>query len=125
MRCSASASQARGDRVALLAYNCIEWLEIYAALARAGLVAVPVNFRLVGPEIAYIVQHSEARAIVCCRTRCDRWSTADPRRAAARPGGGMSTSAPPRRRAGAGYEALIDARWRQRRRRGGPKTCSR
>ncbi len=45
----------KGDRVALLAYNTIEWLEIYAALARAGLVAVPMNFRLAGPEIAYIV----------------------------------------------------------------------
>lgn len=55
---------APGDRVALLAYNAIEWLELYAALARAGLVAVPVNFRLTGPEIAYIVQHSEARALV-------------------------------------------------------------
>jgi fatty-acyl-CoA synthase len=53
-----------GDRVALLAYNCVEWLELYVALARAGLVAVPINFRLVGPEIAYIVQHSEARAFV-------------------------------------------------------------
>ena len=52
----------KGDRVALLAFNTIEWLEIYVALARAGLVAVPINFRLVGPEIAYIVQHSEARA---------------------------------------------------------------
>ena len=29
-----------GDRVALLAYNCVEWMEIYVALARAGLVAV-------------------------------------------------------------------------------------
>ena len=43
---------AKGDRVALLAYNAIEWLEIYVALARAGLVAVPINFRLVGREIA-------------------------------------------------------------------------
>ena len=54
----------KGDRVALLAFNTIEWLEIYVALARAGLVAVPINFRLVGPEIAYIVQHSEARAVI-------------------------------------------------------------
>ena len=54
----------KGDRVALLAYNCIEWLELYVALARAGLVAVPINFRLAGPEIAYIVQHSGARALV-------------------------------------------------------------
>jgi acyl-CoA synthetase (AMP-forming)/AMP-acid ligase II len=54
----------RGDRVAVLAYNRLEWLEIYAGLARAGLVAVPINFRLMGPEIAYIVGHCEARAIV-------------------------------------------------------------
>ena len=54
----------KGDRVALLAYNTIEWLEIYVALSRAGLVAVPLNFRLAGPEIAYIVQHAEARALI-------------------------------------------------------------
>ncbi len=54
----------KGDRVALLAYNAIEWFELYVALARAGLVAVPINFRLAGPEIAYIVQHSGARAMV-------------------------------------------------------------
>ena len=34
----------RGDRIAVLAYNCVEWAEIYAATAKAGLVAVPVNF---------------------------------------------------------------------------------
>ncbi len=54
----------KGDRVALLAYNCAEWMEIYAGLAAAGLVAVPINFRLTPPEIAYIVQHSEARALI-------------------------------------------------------------
>lgn len=53
-----------GDRVALLAYNRLEWLEIYVALARAALVAVPVNFRLAGAEVAYIVQHSQARAFI-------------------------------------------------------------
>ena len=53
-----------GDRVALLAYNCAEWMEIYAALAAAGLMAVPINFRLTPPEVAYIVQHSEARAVI-------------------------------------------------------------
>jgi len=55
---------AKGDRVALLAYNCVEWMELYVALARAGLVAVPINFRLTPTEIAYIVQHSGARACV-------------------------------------------------------------
>ena len=43
---------AKGDRVGLLAYNCVEWMEIYVAVARAGLVGVPINFRLMAPEIA-------------------------------------------------------------------------
>jgi fatty-acyl-CoA synthase len=40
----------KGDRVGVLAYNCVEWVEIYAAMAYSGLVMVPINFRLVGPE---------------------------------------------------------------------------
>ena len=63
MRCSA-LGLAKGDRVAILAYNCVEWMEIYVALAKAGLVAVPINFRLVGPEIRYIVDDAEARAFI-------------------------------------------------------------
>jgi acyl-CoA synthetase (AMP-forming)/AMP-acid ligase II len=55
---------AKGDRVAVLAYNRVEWLEIYAAAAKAGLVAVPINFRLVGAEIAYIVNDCAARAFI-------------------------------------------------------------
>ncbi len=62
----------KGDRVALLAYNAAEWMELYAALAAAGLVAVPINFRLTPLEIAYIVQHSEARAIVAQDELTDR-----------------------------------------------------
>ena len=53
-----------GDRVGLLAYNCVEWMEIYVGLARAGLVAVPINFRLTGTEIAYILGHAEASALI-------------------------------------------------------------
>lgn len=53
-----------GDRVALLAYNRLEWMELYVGLANAGLVAVPINFRLVAPEIEYIVTDCAARAIV-------------------------------------------------------------
>ncbi len=54
----------KGDRVCVLAYNCVEWVEIYAAMAFAGLVMVPINFRLVGPEIEYIVENCEARAMI-------------------------------------------------------------
>ena len=62
----------KGDRVAVLAYNCIEWMEIYVALAQAGLVAVPINFRLTPPEIAYIVQHAQARAFIVQHDLIDR-----------------------------------------------------
>ena len=62
----------KGDCVALLAYNSVEWMEIYAALAAAGLVAVPINFRLTSPEVAYIVQHSEARAVIAQDDLADR-----------------------------------------------------
>ncbi|PWB58157.1 MAG: long-chain fatty acid--CoA ligase [Bradyrhizobiaceae bacterium] len=55
---------AKGDRVAVLAYNCVEWLEIYAASAKAGIVAVPINFRLVAGEIRFIVENCGARALI-------------------------------------------------------------
>jgi len=63
---------AKGDRVAILAYNCVEWMEIYVAMAKAGLVAVPVNFRLLGPEIQFIVENCEARAMIVQNDLVDR-----------------------------------------------------
>ncbi len=54
----------KGDRVALLAHNRVEWMEMYIGLGKAGLVAVPVNFRLVAPEIRYIAEHCHARAMI-------------------------------------------------------------
>ena len=60
---------AKGDRVAVLAYNCVEWLEIYAATAKAGLIAVPINFRLISADVRYIVENAEARRS-SSRTSC-------------------------------------------------------
>lgn len=54
----------KGDRVAVVLENSIEIVELYLATAKTGLVIVPINFRLVGPEIAYIVNNSDARAVV-------------------------------------------------------------
>ena len=54
----------KGDRFAVLAYNRIEWVEIIAAAAKAGLVAVPINFRLTGPETKFIIEDSGAKAIL-------------------------------------------------------------
>ncbi|MEW5912762.1 MAG: long-chain fatty acid--CoA ligase [Thermodesulfobacteriota bacterium] len=53
-----------GDRVGILFYNTPRFVESYFACMRAGLVATPVNFRLVGPEMAYILQDSGAKALL-------------------------------------------------------------
>src|SRR5512136_653139 len=52
----------KGDRFAILAYNCVEWMEIYAATAKGGQVCVPIMFRLAGPEIEYVINHSGCKA---------------------------------------------------------------
>jgi acyl-CoA synthetase (AMP-forming)/AMP-acid ligase II len=59
-----SLGLAKGDRVAVLMENSIEIIEIYLATAKSGLVIVPINFRLVGPEISYIVNNSDAKAFI-------------------------------------------------------------
>ena len=61
---------AKSDRVAVIAYNCLEWMEIYAGMARAGLVVVPLNFRLTGPEISYILGHADVSAVIAGEDFC-------------------------------------------------------
>src|SRR6202012_2204947 len=56
---------ARGDRVAGLLANRVEYLEIYQAAARSGLALVPVNPALTGPEIEYILADSGATLLIC------------------------------------------------------------
>ena len=65
----AAGLQARGvgtgDVVGLLSYNCTEFLETIFAANYLGAVAMPINWRLAAPEVRYILEHSEARALVC------------------------------------------------------------
>jgi acyl-CoA synthetase (AMP-forming)/AMP-acid ligase II len=58
----------RGDHVALMLGNCNEYLEVYYALTKAGMVAVPPNWRLSEQELAYIVDHAEAVALITDQT---------------------------------------------------------
>jgi fatty-acyl-CoA synthase len=55
---------AKGDRVAVFAYNRVEWAEIYVAAALAGVVPVPINFRLNAAEAAFIIRDAGAAAII-------------------------------------------------------------
>jgi len=54
----------KGDRFAILAYNCVEWMEIYAASSKGGQVTVPIMFRLAPPEMEYVINHSECKALI-------------------------------------------------------------
>jgi len=54
----------KGDKVAVLLENSIEIIEVYLATAKSGLIIVPINFRLVGPEVEYIVNNSDAKAFI-------------------------------------------------------------
>lgn len=54
----------KGDRVAVLLYNCAEFVEIDCALAKAGLVVVPISWRYVSKEIEYVVNNSDAKAMI-------------------------------------------------------------
>jgi len=52
-----------GDRVALLMGNRPEFMEVVLAANRLGAIGVPVNFRLSGGEVAYILDDSGARLL--------------------------------------------------------------
>lgn len=53
-----------GDRVLILMLNRPEYLEIVLATNALGAIAVPVNFRLTPPEVAYLVNDSGSKVIV-------------------------------------------------------------
>lgn len=53
----------KGDRVAILFFNSTYFVETYFAAIKAGLVATPVNFRFVGPEIVYILNNSQSKIL--------------------------------------------------------------
>ena len=53
----------RGDIVALLMYNRVEFIELVFAVNRIGAAFLPLNFRLAPAEWQYILHHSEAKAV--------------------------------------------------------------
>jgi len=54
----------KGDRLSLLAYNCLEWVEVIMASAKLGLILVPLNWRLTGPELAFQLKDSGCGALI-------------------------------------------------------------
>lgn len=54
----------KGDKVAILLMNCLEWLPIYFGILKTGALAVPLNFRYAAEEIKYCLDLAEADALV-------------------------------------------------------------
>ena len=54
----------KGDKVAILMMNCIEWLPIYFGVLKTGAIVVPLNFRYTAEEIRYCLDLADADALV-------------------------------------------------------------
>lgn len=61
----ANAGLKKGDRVAVLSMNSIEYFEVYYACALSGFIAQPMNWRLSAEEIARIIEDGEPAAFLC------------------------------------------------------------
>ncbi len=62
----------RGDRVAVLSDNCPEFVTLFFACAKAGLVVTPLNWRLAPSELAYQIDHSQANLLVVSAQRLEQ-----------------------------------------------------
>jgi fatty-acyl-CoA synthase len=54
----------KGDRVAVLLHNCHQYIEIFFGLSKIGAILVPLNWRLAGPELEFILQDSGSRMLI-------------------------------------------------------------
>ncbi len=57
----------KGDRVAIIQDNCFEYPEIYLAIGKIGGVVTPLNYRLIGSELVYLLNHSESDTLIIGR----------------------------------------------------------
>ncbi len=53
----------KGDKVAIMSQNTPDFVTAFFGITKTGAVVVPVNHKLMAPEVEYILEHSEARVI--------------------------------------------------------------
>src|SRR6266542_4666177 len=66
-----------GDAIAAVLPSSLEAYEIFLAMQQAGWYLTPINFHLVGPEIAYVLQDREAKACVAHELFADACAAAE------------------------------------------------
>ncbi len=55
----------KGDRVSILAHNGVAFVDLFYGLAKIGAVLAPLNWRLVAPELVYIVNDCQPKVLLC------------------------------------------------------------
>jgi acyl-CoA synthetase (AMP-forming)/AMP-acid ligase II len=64
MRAMEKLGVGHGDRVGILALNDVEYLHMFFGLGKMGAILVPINYRIAGPEMQYILSNSGAKVLV-------------------------------------------------------------
>ena len=54
----------KGDKVAILLMNCLEWLPVYFGILKTGALAVPMNYRYASDEIKYCAELADVSVLV-------------------------------------------------------------
>ena len=54
----------KGDKIAILLMNCLEWLPIYFGILKTGALVVPMNYRYSSDEIKYCLDLADVRMLV-------------------------------------------------------------
>ncbi|MEO1624246.1 MAG: long-chain fatty acid--CoA ligase [Bacteroidota bacterium] len=54
----------KGDRIAVLAENCLEYLILFAAAQKTGVILVPLNYRLATAEIDFLLENSSPKLLL-------------------------------------------------------------
>lgn len=54
----------KGDRIAVLAENCLEYLILFTAAQKTGCILVPINYRLAQAEIDYLLQNAQPKLLI-------------------------------------------------------------
>lgn len=62
----------KGDKVAILLMNCLEWLPIYFGTLKAGALAVPLNYRYTAEEIKYCLDLADVHFLMFGREFVER-----------------------------------------------------
>ena len=54
----------KGERISVLLFNCHQYIETFFAISKIGAILVPLNWRLAGPELEFIIKDSGSRMLI-------------------------------------------------------------